>query len=60
MSTHSYDKESFLAEFFPDGKERAEIEDGAQHMVALSRATRLSEMRKRPGLPKPRSPRECR
>ncbi|MFI1463659.1 XRE family transcriptional regulator [Nocardia carnea] len=50
MSTHSYDKESFLAEFFPDENDRVEVEEGAQHMVALSRATRLAEMRKRLGL----------
>lgn len=50
MSTHSYDKKSFLAESFPDEKDRAEVQEGAEHMVALSRATRLVEMRKRPGL----------
>lgn len=50
MSTHSYDKESFLAEFFPTESDQIEIEGGAQHMIALSRATRLMEMRKRLGL----------
>lgn len=50
MSTHSYDRESFLAEFFPDESERAEVEAGAARMIALSRATRLADMRKRLGL----------
>ncbi len=43
MSTHSYDKTSFLAEFFPDENDRVEVEEGARRMVALSRATRLTE-----------------
>ncbi|MGS2808606.1 helix-turn-helix domain-containing protein [Nocardia sp. MW-W600-9] len=49
-STHPYDRDSFLAEFFPDSDDRAEVEAGAQRMVELSRATRLAEMRKRLGL----------
>ncbi|MFE6923205.1 helix-turn-helix domain-containing protein [Nocardia sp. NPDC057663] len=49
-STHSYDRESFLSEFFPDAGDREEVEAGAQRMVELSRATRLAEMRKRLGL----------
>lgn len=34
---------------FPDEESHAEIEAGAQRMIALSRATRLAEMRKRLG-----------
>ncbi len=37
-STHSYDRKSFLAEFFPDADDRAEVEVGAEHLVAVSRA----------------------
>ncbi len=48
--THSYDRESFLSEFFPDDADRSEVELGAHHMVEVSRATRLAEMRKRLGL----------
>ncbi|MFD6391429.1 XRE family transcriptional regulator [Nocardia sp. NPDC060259] len=46
-STHSYDRNGFLEEFFPDDTERAEVESGAEHLVAVSRAMRLAEMRKR-------------
>lgn len=49
-STQSYDRESFLAEFFPDAKDRAEVEVGAQAIINVSRAHRLAEMRKRLGL----------
>lgn len=49
-STHSYDRDSFLSEFFPDGNDRAEVESGAEHFVNVSRAHRLAEMRKRLGL----------
>jgi len=49
-STHSYDREGFLSEFFPDGEDRAEVESGARELVGLSRAYRLAEMRKRLGL----------
>ncbi|MBB5870313.1 DNA-binding XRE family transcriptional regulator [Allocatelliglobosispora scoriae] len=49
-STHSYDKDSFLNEFFPDEADRAEVEAGAEHLIDISRATRLVEMRKRLGL----------
>ncbi|MFJ1458242.1 helix-turn-helix domain-containing protein [Nocardia sp. N2S4-5] len=48
--THGYDRESFLSEFFPDEADRSEVERGAQHLVEVSRATRLAEMRKRLGL----------
>ncbi|CCF61597.1 XRE family transcriptional regulator [Nocardia cyriacigeorgica] len=48
-STHGYDRDSFLSEFFPEDSERTEVENGARHMVELSRATRLAEMRKRLG-----------
>lgn len=49
-STHGYDRDSFLAEFFPDDADRAEVEDGAQTLITVSRAHRLAEMRKRLGL----------
>ena len=49
-STSSYDRESFLTEFFPDQADRAEVEAGAEHLINVSRATRLAEMRKRLGL----------
>jgi DNA-binding XRE family transcriptional regulator len=49
-STHSYDRDGFLSEFFPDGADRAEVETGAQALVNISRAHRLAEMRKRLGL----------
>ena len=50
MSTHGYDREGFLTEFFPDAADRAEVETGAQALVNVSRAHRLAEMRKRLGL----------
>ncbi|WP_214104954.1 XRE family transcriptional regulator [Acrocarpospora catenulata] len=49
-STHGYDRESFLSEFFPDADDRLEVEAGAQALVSVSRAHRLAEMRKRLGL----------
>ena len=49
-STHSYDREAFLAEFFPDPDDRTQVEIGAQALVNLSRAHRLADMRKRLGL----------
>ena len=49
-STHSYDREGFLTEFFPDEADRAEVEAGAQTLVNINRAHRLAEMRKRLGL----------
>lgn len=49
-TTHSYDRESFLGEFFPDPGERAEVESGARQLVNESRAHRLAEMRRRLGL----------
>jgi DNA-binding XRE family transcriptional regulator len=49
-STHSYDREGFLSEFFPDADDRAEVEAGAQALINVSRAHRLAEMRKRLGL----------
>jgi hypothetical protein len=45
-STHSYDREGFLSEFFPDADDRAEVEAGAQVLINVSRAHRLAEMRK--------------
>ena len=41
-STHSYDREGFLAEFFSDDADRAEVEAGAQVLVNVSRAHRLA------------------
>jgi hypothetical protein len=35
-STHSYDGESFLDEFFPDPDERADVEAGARQLVNRS------------------------
>jgi DNA-binding XRE family transcriptional regulator len=49
-STHSYDRDGFLTEFFPEPEEREEVEAGAEHLINISRATRLVEMRKRLGL----------
>lgn len=49
-NTHSYDREGFLSEFFPDADDRAEVEAGAEALVNLSRAYRLADMRKRLGL----------
>lgn len=49
-STHSYDRESFLSEFYPDAADRAEVETGAQALINVNRAHRLAEMRKRLGL----------
>lgn len=47
---HSYGREGFLAEFYPDPADRAEVEAGAERLVAASRAHRLAEMRRRVGL----------
>jgi DNA-binding XRE family transcriptional regulator len=49
-STHGYDRDGFLAEFFPDAEDRDEVEAGAQALINVSRAHRLAEMRKRLGL----------
>jgi DNA-binding XRE family transcriptional regulator len=49
-STHGYDRDGFLAEFYPDEADRSEVEAGAEHLINVSRATRLAEMRKRLGL----------
>ena len=49
-STHGYDREGFLSEFFPEDADRAEVEAGAQALVNINRAHRLAEMRKRLGL----------
>jgi DNA-binding XRE family transcriptional regulator len=49
-STHGYDRDGFLTEFFPDAADRAEVEAGAQTLINVSRAHRLAEMRKRLGL----------
>jgi len=38
-STHSYDREGFLSEFFPDATDRVEVEAGAQALVNVGRAT---------------------
>ena len=35
-STHSYDREGFLDEFFPDPDERADVEAGARQLVNRS------------------------
>jgi DNA-binding XRE family transcriptional regulator len=49
-STHSYDRQSFLSEFFPDANDRAAVEVGAQALINVNRAHRLAEIRKRLGL----------
>jgi DNA-binding XRE family transcriptional regulator len=49
-TTHSYDRDSFLDEFFPEADERSQVEAGAQQLVNQSRAHRLAEMRRRLGL----------
>ena len=49
-STHSYDPEGFLSEFFPEAGDRADVEAGAQALINVNRAHRLAEMRKRLGL----------
>lgn len=45
-STHGYDREGFLSEFFPDAGDRNEVEVGAQALISISRAHRLAEMRR--------------
>ena len=45
-----YDRDSFLTEFFPDSRDRQEVEAGADRLVAANRAYRLAEMRRRLGL----------
>ena len=47
---HSYDRDGFLSEFYPEPAARAEVEAGAELLVAASRAHRLAEMRRRVGL----------
>lgn len=42
-STHSYDHEGFLSEFFPDADDRAQVEGGAQALIGVSRAHRLAD-----------------
>jgi DNA-binding XRE family transcriptional regulator len=49
-TTHGYDREGFLSEFFPDPADRAEVEAGAEQLVHANRAHRLAEMRRRLGL----------
>ena len=49
-STHGYDRDGFLTEFFPDAADRTEVEAGAETLINVSRAHRLAEMRKRLGL----------
>src|SRR5262245_8641843 len=49
-STHGYDSEGFLTEFFPEVVDRVEVEAGARALINVSRAHRLAEMRKRLGL----------
>jgi DNA-binding XRE family transcriptional regulator len=49
-STQGYDREEFLAEFFPDEADRAEVTSGAKQLVSANRAHRLAEMRRRLGL----------
>jgi DNA-binding XRE family transcriptional regulator len=49
-TTHGYDREGFLSEFFPDPADRAEVEAGAEQLVQANRAHRLVEMRRRLGL----------
>jgi DNA-binding XRE family transcriptional regulator len=49
-STYGYDRDGFLAEFFPDAEDRAEVQAGAQALINVNRAHRLAEMRKRLGL----------
>lgn len=48
-STFAYDRDGFLAEFFAEAADRAEVEAGAQALINVSRAHRLAE-RKRLGL----------
>ncbi|BCB79810.1 hypothetical protein GCM10022251_39610 [Phytohabitans flavus] len=43
--TQGYSREEFLVEFFPDQDDRAEVEAGAERLVAVSRADRPTEMR---------------
>jgi DNA-binding XRE family transcriptional regulator len=49
-TTHGYDRDNFLNEFFPDADDRREVEEGAERLVAANRAHRLAEMRRRLGL----------
>ncbi len=49
-STQGYDRDEFLAEFFPNEDDRAEVTAGAEQLVNANRAHRLAEMRRRLGL----------
>jgi DNA-binding XRE family transcriptional regulator len=51
MSTHSYDRQGFLDEFFPEAQDQVEIAPaGMERLRAEQRAFRLAEMRRRMGL----------
>ncbi len=41
--SQAYDRDGFLAEFFPRANDRQEVEAGAARLVAANRASRLAE-----------------
>src|SRR5580692_7411528 len=47
---HHYNRDEFLAEFFPDPADRTEIAVGMERLRAEQRAFRLAEMRRRLGI----------
>jgi DNA-binding XRE family transcriptional regulator len=47
---HHYNRDEFLAEFFPDPAGKAEIAVGMERLRAEQRAFRLAEMRRRLGI----------
>ena len=49
-TSHGYNRDSFLEEFFPDPDDKREVEAGADRLIATNRAYRLAEMRRRLGL----------
>jgi DNA-binding XRE family transcriptional regulator len=47
---HHYSRDEFLAEFYPDPADQAEIAAGLEQLRAEQRAYRLAEMRRRLGI----------
>ena len=47
---HHYNRDEFLAEFYPDPAEKAAIAAGMEQLRAEQRAFRLAEMRRRLGI----------
>ena len=47
---HHYNRDEFLAEFYPDPADKAAIAAGTEQLRAEQRAFRLAEMRRRLGI----------